>query len=214
MDPVRLTRETYERIAGAYAARNATPHPDFVAFRAAFADAVGEGPVADLGCGPGDSSAALADAGLVPVGVDITTAMLERTASKGVPVVRGDLRRPPLRDGAWAGLWSCASLLHVPRPEVDATLRRWHALLRPGGVLGLSTSVGDDEGWEVVPYAAADDDGIERSRWFVHHEEQDLVARLEAAGFTVTWRGRRTSHRDWLMLLATSSHVKGTHAQA
>lgn len=205
MDPVRLTRETYERIAGAYEARNTSKTPEYAAFRDAFVAAAGRGPVADLGCGPGESSAVFRAAGVLAVGVDITTAMLGRAAAKGVPAVQGDLRRPPLRDGAWAGVWSSASLLHVPREDVDTTLRAWHALLRPGGVLGLSTSLGDDEGWEVVPYAAADDDGLERSRWFVHHEEPDLLGRLEAAGFTVTWRGRRTSHRDWLMALATSS---------
>lgn len=204
MDPVQLTRETYERIAGAYEARNTAKTPEYAEFRDAFVAAVGEGPVADLGCGPGESSAVFAAAGVTAVGVDITTAMLERTAAKGIPAVQGDLRRPPLRAGAWAGLWSSASLLHVPREDVDTTLAAWHALLRPGGVLGLSTSLGADEGWEVVPYAASDDDGIERTRWFVHHDEDDLVARLEAVGFTVTWRGRRTSHRDWLMLLATA----------
>jgi len=52
-----------------------------------------------------------------------------------VPVVGGDLRRLPVADESLDGIWSCASLLHVPRNEVPATLRSWRAALRPEGAL-------------------------------------------------------------------------------
>ena len=42
------------------------------------------------------------------------------------------------------------------------------------------------------------------SRWFVHHDEPSVLERVGTAGFTVTRTARRTSHRDWIMVLATA----------
>ncbi len=203
VDPVAATRASYEQVALDYQARTTNPDPDFVAFRDRFATAV-SGLVADVGCGPGQHAEALRDCGLQVVGVDLTTAMLELTAARGIPAVQGDLRALPLRAGAFDGLWSSASLLHVPRPDVPATLASWHALLRPGGVLGLSTSLGSQDGWEVVPYATPKPVYEDLHRWFVHHDQTELLEMLSVAGFTVTEASRRTSQREWLMVLATA----------
>lgn len=119
-------------------------------------------------------------------------------------VVRGDLRNPPLRARSLGGVWSNASLLHIPRAEVPATLAAWRALLRPGGVLGLSTSLGEDEGWEAVPYAAPKAHPGELSRWFVHHQQDALLGLIVSAGFTVDRVAVRQTHRNWLMVLATA----------
>lgn len=70
----------------------------------------------------------------------------------GVGVDVGDLRMVPLRDARVDGLWFSASLLHVPSDEAPATLRSWAGCLRPGGTLGLSTSLDNGAGWEESPY--------------------------------------------------------------
>lgn len=194
------TRATYDRIAEAYAARSGEDDvtPEFRRWRDAAAAAV-DGPVADLGCGPGRDLAVLATTGHPCVGVDLSTGMLALARRAG-PVVRGDLRRPPLRPGSLAVVYSTAALLHVPREDVPATLAAWRALLRPGGTLHLSTSLGGNEGWEAVPYAP--DRGQPLERWFVHHDLNPLVAAVTAAGFDVVAAGTRTSHREWVMLTA------------
>jgi SAM-dependent methyltransferase len=202
-DPVEQTRATYDRVAEDYDRRTAGPGPEFVAFRSAFA-AIVEGTVADLGCGPGRDVAALREEGVTAIGVDLSTGMLARASRAGLPVVRGDLRRPPMRPGSLGGIWSSAALLHVPRPDVPSTLAGWHALLRPGGHLGLSTSLGGDEGWELAPYEGDGPGGGELHRWFVHHDEDQLLAMLTTAGFTVRSHAQRTSHRRWTMIRATA----------
>jgi len=193
-DVVRLTSEVYDVIAPSYDEQTRVPSPELDAHRSAFAGLV-DGPIADLGCGPGRDLERLEDA----VGLDRSDGMLALARTRG-RVVRGDLRRPPFRD--LAGVWSCASLLHVPRPDVPAALVAWRDCLRPGGVLGLSTSLGDDEGWEKVPYATPHDHRGPEERWFVHHPETVLLGLLRDSGFTVTATSRRTTHRDWLMVLA------------
>jgi hypothetical protein len=87
---------------------------------------------------------------------------------------------------------------------VPSTLAAWHALLAPGGHLGLSTSLGGDEGWELVPYAGEGPQGGELHRWFVHHDEDDLLGMLITAGFTIRSHVQRTSHRTWTMIRAVA----------
>jgi SAM-dependent methyltransferase len=202
-DPVDQTRATYDRVAEDYDRTTQAPSPELLAFRSSFAASV-ESPVADLGCGPGRDLRVFRDTGLTAFGIDLSTGMLARARRAGLPVVRGDLRSPPLRARSLGGIWSCAALLHVPRDDVPATLAGWHALLRPGGHLGLSTSLGGDEGWELVPYAGEGPGGGELHRWFVHHEEAELLALLTAAGFTVESHQQRVSHRHWTMIRATA----------
>ncbi len=200
-DPVELTRLSYQQIAADYEVQTRDTAPELRAFRDAFAAQV-TGLVADLGCGPGQHAQALRAAGLTVVGVDLSTAMLALAARRGVPVVQGDLRLLPLAPGAFGGLWSSASLLHVPRDDVDATLVGWHGLVQPGGVLGLSTSLGGAQGWELVPYATPLPVAQPLSRWFVHHDKADLLQRLARAGFTVEHAEVREAKRTWLTVLA------------
>lgn len=201
-DPIARTTATYDRIAPVFASRTENPDPAFRAFRERFAAALpAGGRVADLGCGPGRDAAWFREQGLSPVGVDRSAAMAALAADRGVPVALGDLRHPPLAPGSLAGLWSVAALLHVPAAETVPTLRAWHAALRPGGVLGLSTSAGDGEVWEPVPH----DEGL--LRWFVHREPHTLLAVLAEIGFEVREHSESTTHRTWLSVLAIRREV-------
>lgn len=203
-DPVEATRLVYDQVVATYdeAASAVSEHLD--AHRAAFAARV-TGRVADLGCGPGRDLMALTALGVDVIGVDLSSGMLELARTRG-RVVRGDLRRPPLRPAGLGGVWSSAALLHVPRQDVPATLAAWHALLRPGGVLGLTTSLaaGGSDGWERVPYAPPRPTSEPLDRWYVHHDEAALLTLLRDAGFTVDSAQRNTTKREWLRVLATA----------
>jgi hypothetical protein len=124
------------------------------------------------------------------------------------------MRHLPYRDGELDGIWSTAALLHVPRADVPDTLRGWRRCLASGGILGLSTAVGDHEGWEPVterqasPHAGDPAHGLSEPlrgslrRWFVYHQPDALVALLADAGFEVTSTAERATHRRWLQVLA------------
>lgn len=203
---VRTTVESYDRIVDPYAERNAEASPHLVGFRDLFAKAVGAGGrVVDLGCGPGRDALALARSALRVTGLDLSSRMLERAAKDQPVLVRADLGQPPFRDGSIDGTWAAATLLHVPSEDVPRTLGAWRLLLRPGGTLALSTSLGSDEGWEVTPHDPSSQpfpSGLRR--WFVHHERGPLLAAIAAAGFDVVSASERTSHRRWLQILATA----------
>lgn len=193
---------TYDRIVDDYEVQAGKVSPEFAAFRASFVTRLPErGQVLDLGCGPGRDAAHFMTLGLRVAALDASTGMVRRARQHGVPAAVGDHRRPPFGPAVADGVWSSATLLHVPRQDVPATLAAWRRLLRPHGVLGLSTSLGDTEGWEDVPYAS-DEPEVDRRRWFVHFRRDELLGLLTAAGFTILSAEERSSHRKWLQVLA------------
>ena len=212
----RETAATYDRIVDDYEARANALTPEFAEFRSAFVNRLPRAArVLDLGCGPGRDGAHFRELGFRATGLDASPGMAARARRNGLPVAVGDHRRPPFRPATAEGVWSSATLLHVPRPDVPATLAAWHRLLRPGGILGLSTSLGDSQGWEDVPYAAADQYGadVELRRWFVHLQSDELLELLSAAGFTILTAQERTSHRRWLQVLAAKTAPPAGHGR-
>jgi len=202
-DAVAETSAVYDLIAEDYETRTRQTSPEYALFREQFIVALPRGgTVLDVGCGPGRDAGFFRKAGLLCFGLDLSEAML-RLACRSTSVVRGDLRALPVRSNCLDGIWSGASLLHVPREQVRATLDGWHGALSPGGVAGLSTSVGHDEGWELVP--AREDHRINEPsvrRWFVHHDPDDLCSLVQSAGFDVVSAATRVSHRTWVQVLA------------
>jgi ubiquinone/menaquinone biosynthesis C-methylase UbiE len=96
--------------------------------------------VLDLGCGEGDFTAVLANAGAHPVGADVAERALER-ARRRHPELRFELVPPhgplPWDDGAFDVVWASEVLEHV------ADTARWlsevRRVLAPGGRLLVTT---------------------------------------------------------------------------
>ncbi len=132
--------------------------------------------------------------------MDAPQGMVRRARERGLVTVVGDLRRPPLRAAICDGIWSSASLLHVPGAEVQRTVAAWKELLVVGGTLALTTSLGDGEaGWEAVPYAPGTPvREAPLARWFEHHSRERIEDALASAGFTPFQAEVRESHRRWL----------------
>lgn len=218
-DPTAVTRRSYDLVAADYAARNATPTPDFATWRDEWVLAVhdfrarrdgaarggsGVAPrVLDAGAGPGQYSATFAAAGLHVTALDLSPAMADLARARGVPVVLGDLRRPPFTDATFDGVWSAAALLHVPRDDVPATVREWRRVTLDGGHLALATASGGTDGWEESPYATPGDRPA--PRWFVFHDTDGLTALLGSAGWRVESVTRHHGQREWLMVRAVAT---------
>lgn len=103
--------------------------------------------VLDAGCGTGRALPALravvGPRGTV-LGVDLTPAMLEAAVRAGRTesgtLIRADVARLPLRDGALDAVFGAGLISHLARPEADtAELAR---VVRPGGVLALFHPIG------------------------------------------------------------------------
>jgi len=93
--------------------------------------------VADLGCGTGTLARLLVDEGHQVDGLDLSNAMVARAEAK-VPEASfrvGDASDPGLDRAAYDVVLARHVLWAMPEPA--AALRRWAALLRPGGRLLL-----------------------------------------------------------------------------
>ncbi len=103
--------------------------------------------VADLGCGPGDLTAHLAEAGARVVAVDREPKMLETAARRveglaHVELRRGELEDPPLAAGEVDLALFCLVLHHIADPA--KALAAAARALAPGGAIVVLDMVGHD----------------------------------------------------------------------
>ncbi|MDO3701210.1 class I SAM-dependent methyltransferase [Micromonospora sp. C28SCA-DRY-2] len=197
---IERNRAAYDRIAADFDARN----PEVPATYRALVDdfrARVDGPVLDLGCGPGRDLAFLAGLGLAGVGLDLSAGMLARARARvSVPLVQGDLLRLPFRPATLGGVWCSASLLHLPKADAPAALAGVRRVLRPGCPLLLSLKEGDGERWERWPGEAVD-------RYFARYRLPEIEAVLAGAGLVPLRRERDSSPvgESWLAVLAVAA---------
>ncbi|HHX63788.1 MAG TPA: class I SAM-dependent methyltransferase [Chloroflexi bacterium] len=195
----RLTA-AYDAVAEGYACVNQTMPDDLIEAASEFKTLIdGRGPVLDVGCGAGRDMAWLEREGFIVVGADLSYGMLTqaRRYVRG-PLTRMDMRRLAFADASFAGVWCCASLLHLPRDEAPGALAEMRRVLAFGGPLYLALQEGDGEGWEsVTRYGPA----VER--YFVRYRMTEVEALLTGAGFRPlrAWIGR-ASDVHWINVLA------------
>jgi SAM-dependent methyltransferase len=148
---LRTTRAAYDTVAVDYAALLRTELDDKPLDRAllgTFAELVradGNGPVADLGCGPGRVTGYLGSLGLHAFGVDLSPAMIAvaRAAYPDLRFDEGSMSALDVGDGAVGGIVAWYSIIHTPPEQLPAVFAEFHRVLRPGGHALLAFQVGD-----------------------------------------------------------------------
>jgi 2-polyprenyl-3-methyl-5-hydroxy-6-metoxy-1,4-benzoquinol methylase len=152
------------------------------------------GRVLDAGCGSGRDAKAFAAQGFDVTATEAAPRLAElarRHTGFDIQVMTFD--QMDWRE-AFDGIWACASLLHVPRAELPATLRRLRTALVPGGVWFMSFKYGDQER-EVASRRFTDLDEAGGARLL------DQVGGLELISTEVTGDVRPDkAHERWLSL--------------
>jgi SAM-dependent methyltransferase len=92
------------------------------------------GPAIDLGCGPGRLTVALAQRGLVALGVDICTEAVRLTRARGAAALRRDVFDPLPGEGRWAHALLIDGNIGIGGDPVRL-LRRSAALVSADGTL-------------------------------------------------------------------------------
>lgn len=106
------------------------------------------GHVCDAGCGAGRDAAWLLDQGFEVTGFDISAAMIAsaRALTHGrARFLHAGFANAPLEAQSFDGIWALASLLHLPKSEVQPALARLLGALKPGGLLVFSLKEGAGE---------------------------------------------------------------------
>jgi len=148
-----------------------------------------DGPIADLGCGPGHIAAFLADAGAAVHGFAASPAMVACARANyddlDFQVMRFDQFLRPRTAAAWGAVVAWYAFVHLAPSEITPRLATVAATLRPGGVLVLSLHLGD------APVRADHPGGVEVPVDLVLHDREQVLASVSAAGLVgVEWYER------------------------
>lgn len=140
------------------------------------------GPVADIGCGPGRAAAFLAARGLDVVGFDISAALLDlaRAAHPGLRFEEGSLADLPLPDGSLAGAVCWYSIIHTPPDRLDEVAVELARVLAPGAPLLVAFQAGHGEALHRTEVQ-----GRPVSLTSHRHDPAHVARCLERAGFDV-----------------------------
>jgi SAM-dependent methyltransferase len=143
-------RAAYDTVAADYVATFGDDLDQLPVDRSVLDEAVGlvhgDGPVIDLGCGPGQVARYLAGRGAHSIGLDLSPQMLRqaRLQADG-PFVCGDLRALPFRSARASGAVAFYSIQHLPRQDLPVALEEIRRVLAPGGFLVIATHLGQGE---------------------------------------------------------------------
>ena len=150
-DHYRQTQNAYDQIVQAYAQRNHGAVPEnLVPLAQMLVRHIGpSGHVLEVGCGTGRDMAWFEAQGVRVTGIDLSSGMLAyaRELVDG-PLCQMNMCQIALPSGHFEGVWSAASLLHLPKRYVPQALQEIKRVLKPGGMLVLSVQEGGGEGWE------------------------------------------------------------------
>ena len=142
-----------------------------------------DGPVMDLGCGPGHIAAFLADQGVDVHGLDASSGMIEQArtnfADLDFQVGRFHQLLRPRTAPAWGAIVAWYAFVYLAPSELAPTLRHVGTTLRPGGILALAVKLGNgiDHSDELF--------GVPVDLDLVLHGRDQVLAAVTEAGLVV-----------------------------
>ena len=136
-----------------------------------------DGPILDVGCGPGQWTRFLYDHGIDVEGVDPVAAFVDeaRTRDPGGAYRIGHAERLDVEPASLGGVLAWFSLIHTEPDRIGEPLQEFARCLRPGGGL----AIGFVEGANLEPFDHA---VVTAYFWPIG----ELAARVQQAGFVVT----------------------------
>lgn len=181
MDPLMSTIRSYDLTASEYAEKVKDLHPveEGKYFLALLGDRKS---VLDLGCGSGRDAKVFSEAGRNVVGLDMSLELL-KIANKTSPNSTfnlGNMLDLPFDDSSFDGIWSCASLLHLPKTSLPTCLSECNRVLKTGGIMYAGVKEGTGE--EKKPDLRYGEDVV---KFYSYFQKEELESFLVNAGFGI-----------------------------
>lgn len=151
--------------------------------------------ILDFGCGPGRDLHTFKLLGHNPVGLDGSQSFCDMARKhSSCKILHQPFLNLQLEGNSFDGIFSNASLFHVPSSELPRVLNEFHQALRPNGILFTSNPRGNAEGWNGQCYGHYME--LESSKEF-----------LERAGFRVVHHyyrpdGVPREQQPWLAIVS------------
>ena len=142
-------------------------------------EVAGRGPVYDLGCGPGQTTAFLHELGVPVRGLDLSPAFVAeaRRRHPGIDFMVGDMLSLPISDAALGGAVAFYSIVHLSDDQLQLAFAEMFRVLRKDGRLLLAFHVGHG------PVHVDEFLGQPLSADFMFFDAVSVAADLAVAGF-------------------------------
>ena len=201
----KFEHEGWQRVADKYDSTWSTSTRQFIAPLLDAVEVSATMSILDVGCGPGYVSAAAAERGAKPIGLDFSKEMIA-IATKMFPRIEfreGDAQNLPFKDGSFDRVVANFALLHLAEPE--RAMREANRVLKTGGRFGFTTWAKVEEN----PFVKLMDDAIQAHAkldvdlppgppFYLFENQGEFRKALERAGFdgrsmsfkvhTIKWR--------------------------
>jgi SAM-dependent methyltransferase len=152
-----------------------------------------DGPIGDVGCGPGHIAAYLAERGLPVVAMDLSPRMADvaRRRYPGLDVCVGSMTSLDVADEAWAGLVAVYSIIHLPPDDRSRAYREFARVLRPGAwiLVAFHIESATMQAGESIHFEEFLGQPVDLDGYFLSSAE--VTAGLSKAGFEVQARFER-----------------------
>ena len=142
--------------------------------------------VLDAGCGPGHHSAYLHALSHQVTAIDLSEEFLKLAHANfpGPQFKCMDMLNTHFPNSHFDGVWSCASVMHLPRSLLKPQLVEFHRLLHTGGVLALTMTVDTPAHEDVF------------GRFFECYSAADLTGALTESGFELVDQTTRVREKN------------------
>lgn len=179
-DPVQITIDTYNAVANSYKETHGslqltTPLLDH------FLTLIKGKKILDAGCGSGRDARYFTEKGYEVIGIDLATNLLNIAQSEApkASFQKMDIRKIEFADDFFDGIWAMASVLHLPKNQLDTALAEFFRVLKPEGILYLSVKQGVGERYISKDYY------INHRKYFSFYQKDEISSHLSTIGFTV-----------------------------
>lgn len=178
IDVVKKTIETYEQTADLYNSLYPYVNKENIDF---FIDKLNGDKILDIGCGSGRDAEYFVSKDLDVIGIDLSDRFIEISKAKvpNAQFIKMDMRNINFPVNSFDGIWSMASLLHIPKLEIKDTIIKFREVLKTNGIVYISVKLGEGE-----KFVKRDRyKGLEK--FFAFYTESEISDLLKDYGFEI-----------------------------
>ncbi len=149
------------------------------------------GRIIEIGSGAGKDACALIKMGYDYTGTDASSGLLSVAQRRNpeatfVNAAVHDLQFP---ENSFDGFWTAATLLHLPKTDVDSALQLINKIVKHNGIGFISMKQGSGE-----------KEDVETGRWFSYYQLDEFGEKLTQNGFEIVENNTRKGEKDiWLV---------------